>query len=79
MAQTQAETDRGPVYKDTNTDQLVLVLDNPDTVGVPTHEAENKQVELETVDNRQWYTVFKDNFRSNYVKVADSVDDLEED
>jgi len=65
------------VYEDEFTGDRVVCVSSPDTFGVPTHKAENMQIEFETVEDGEWFTIPVDNFRGNYTKVADSVDKLE--
>lgn len=69
----------GAVYEDERTGDLLECVHSPDTFGVPVHEAENMQIEFETVEGDDWFTIFVDNFGRGYRKVADSIEDLEAD
>lgn len=70
---TMRTPQEGAVYEDTNTGEKLLCIKSPDTFGVPTHKAENMEIEFKTVEDGQWFTIFVDNFRGSYRKVADSL------
>lgn len=65
------------VYEDEFTGDLVECVHSPDVFGMPTREAENEQIEFETVEDGEWFTIPVDNFRGSYTKVADNVEALE--
>lgn len=66
------------VYEDEHTGNKMVCVHSPKTAGVPTHRAENKQIEFETVEDGEWFSISVDNFGRNYRKVADSEDELAE-
>lgn len=65
---------KGEVYRDTDTGLLSKVVAMPSRDS-PGHMSD-KTVELKKVEDGQWYSIFHDMFRHDFVKVADSVDDL---
>lgn len=67
---------QGAVYRDEVTDEQIVCVHSPDTFGLPVHEAENEQIEFETVEDGEWFTIPVDNYGRNYTKVADSEEDL---
>lgn len=66
----------GEVYEDPNTGCRFVVTDGVDTFGVPTHEAEYMTVEMETVEDGDWYGFDYEKVRS-WPKVADDVSELD--
>lgn len=64
------------IYKSEVTGDLVEVLSVPDRFG--TTDPDNQTIEVEGVEDGEWSTVFRDNFRKGFRKVADSREDLDE-
>lgn len=64
------------VYEDEHTGNKMVCVHSPKTAGVPTHRAESKQIEFETVEDGEWFSIPVDNFGRNYSKVADSEAEL---
>ena len=63
------------VYKDTSTGAVC------ECVGIQDDgfDRDCHEVEVRYIEDGEWYTHFRDNFRSNFVRVADSVAEYEND
>lgn len=66
----------GAIYECEHSNTLVEVVHAPNTHGVPTHRLEHQPIEFETLDEGEWFSVYRETFCTGYTKVADSSDDI---
>lgn len=64
-------SDSGPVVRDDVSGTLFVVASKP------AENDPNAQVELETLEDGEWYGIFQDNYHRNYEFVAETVADVQ--